>query len=135
MKITKEKYYNIKEMLQSKNEEDWVLACSLLEIELAEKKNELVIKLLIKFSNLSHYWLKNNQLSFYQSLEKIFDIEPNGRKPYISYNNIFENLNANTSTKETTGILLEEFTNSLKEDLLSVGYDFVKKINIKCEIL
>jgi len=135
MKITKEKYYNIKEMLQSKNEEDWVLACSLLEIELAEKKNELVIKLLIKFSNISHYWLKNNQLSFYEGLEKIFDIEPNGRPANISYNNIFENLNANTSTKETTGILLEEFTNSLKEDLLSVGYDFVKKINIKCEIL
>jgi hypothetical protein len=127
-KISIEKYYNIKEMLRSKNSEDWVVACTVLEQIPHDEKNHLFIKLLLKFSSMGSHWIKENHPVLYDELNSDKDAVFNAN---YTYNELFKSIKRSKTSVDQVKVLVEEFSQATLDILTNMGYDFIEEINIK----
>jgi hypothetical protein len=127
-KISIEKYYNIKEMLRSKNSEDWVVACTVLEQIPHDEKNHLFIKLLLKFSSMGSHWIKENHPVLYDELNSDKDAVFNAN---YTYNELFKSIKRSKTSEDQVKVLVEEFSQATLDILTNMGYDFIEEINIK----
>ncbi len=127
--MTKEKLYNVIKMLDSTDKENHTVALCIIENNLSDDNN---VELLLQFkhSNCNRdQWLTNAPKAFHK-LQKLIGKDSVSSTMNISYKTI-HNYILNTNEKpEQVKLFMEDFANSLTNQMIVYGYDFIKEIKI-----
>lgn len=126
--INREQYESMKKMLQSDDQENWNVALTIMEDSKMDKNNVIPLILLCKFGKTPNSWIHENYPKFYKKVAKLTD------KALITactFNEIFDIIAKKEVPSEAAKIAVEEFTESLKDKLETIGYDFIKDIHIE----
>ena len=59
-KNLKNKYWGLREMLQSPDQENWMVACTILEQADTNKDNGMLTRLLVKLCDVAHHYYHEN---------------------------------------------------------------------------
>lgn len=129
MEHTLEKFDSVVKMLQSTDEENIVLALTLIE-QLEFKENLVFILLAKKNAHCNNpMWEKNAPVTF----RNLKAVTPNVSK-VLTFKKILQILVAQKVDAEQMQFYLDVFAKYLKEQITAQGMDFVEDIEMKIKI-
>lgn len=129
LKLTINKFENIKRMLESSDEENHIVALSILE-EQDFLENITFILLLKKASNCKNNFWKEHAPNIFHKISSIKSLDVT---KVFTYKDILRALREMDAPQDQIIFYLDAFSLYLKDQLASLGYDFIDKLefNIK----
>lgn len=139
-KNLKNKYWGLREMLQSPDQENWMVACTILEQADANKDNAMLTRLLVKLCDVPQHYYHENHKVLFERLEKynksgsVSDFyKKKGILTRYTYNELFQVARKQKPSPSVMKILVTEFNAQLQDTLEDMGYDFIKSIKVEYE--
>ena len=129
MEITKEKYQNIIDMLRSPDDENKVVALTIIE-QIDFKSNVTKILLLKKHSQSHKKDWEENAPTIYKELEKLADDKIIDLNKHLTYKQVLSAITRLQVDKEEFQFYMNDFTNYLLHQIQSMGYDYIEDIDI-----
>jgi len=131
MKLTKEKYYNIINMLNSDDKENKIIGLSIIN-ELNIESNIIKLLLIKKHSiKINDKLYEEHAPAFIDYLDKLKTDGILDNSKTLTYKTIMSTAKQLNVDKEGFKFLLDDFSEYLKNQCLAMGYDFIEDIQIK----
>lgn len=124
-KFTPAQFDNLIKMGASPDTENHLLALSLIET-VDFKEHMVYILLLKKLGKISNEYWKENCKNIYKEMEKVVDLSTT-----LTFKKIFETLAITKVDPDQMQFFLDYFGSYLKDQCISLGYTFVKDLEIK----
>lgn len=129
MEITIEKYQNIIDMLRSPDEENKVVALTIID-QIDFKSNITKILLLKKHSESTKKQWVEHAPTIYKKLEELEGDKLIDLNKHLTYKQVLSAITQLQVNKEEFQFYMNDFTQYLLHQIQSMGYDYIEDIDI-----
>jgi len=130
MEITNEKYQSIILMMCSDDDENKVVALSIIE-QLSFKDNVTKILLLKKHSTSSIKLWKEHAPNIHNALQELTDRGYMDVNKHLTYKQVLKTITMMKVPPEEFEFYMKDFSNYLMVQVKALGYDFIESMEIK----
>jgi hypothetical protein len=130
MEITNEKYQNIINMMCSEDDENKVVALTIIE-QLSFKDNITKILLLKKHSTSTKELWQANAPTIWKELESLTDRGFMDANKHLTYKQVLKTITMMKVPPEEFEFYMKDFSDYLMVQVKHLGYDFVESMEIK----